>query len=66
VQYLNITLGSHIIDFLVDEYGASRNFLRALQVENNNKNKILTAQIAETELVKLPNWGYELQQYINR
>ncbi|MFT6213168.1 MAG: hypothetical protein ACJARD_001301 [Alphaproteobacteria bacterium] len=65
VQYLNITLGEHIINYLVEEYGASRDYLRELQVIENNNDKILTAEMGRSELIELPNWGYDLQQFAN-
>jgi|GEM_PF-6669172 len=63
VEYLNISLGEHIIDYLVDEYGASREFLRELQATEQKNDQIATTGMAKLELIDLPNWGYDLQRF---
>lgn len=63
-RYLNVPLGEQIIDYLVTEYDASREFLMDIHVSDIKNNKILTAEMAKSELISLPHWGYPLQEYV--
>lgn len=66
VQYLNVPLGEEIIDYLVSEYDASKDYLLDLKASDINNNKKLTAEMAKAELITLPNWGYSLQEFVNK
>ena len=55
VRYLNLPLGEAIIQHLVSEYGASREFLDELHKEEAGSIEIATDRLS-SELLTLPKW----------
>jgi len=56
VRYLNISLGETIMDYLVEHYGASREYLEQLQREDGSKITMASDRL-QKEVLQLPSWG---------
>lgn len=54
-RYLNVPLGKSIINYLVDKYGASREFLEKMHVSQSKKIAVGTESMRE-DLLDFPTW----------
>lgn len=57
VDYLNVPLGPKTIDYLVEEYGASRAYLRGLSSQQTGSVTIATDSLRQ-DLLTLPSWNH--------
>lgn len=55
IRYFNVPLGGAIIDYLVREYGASREYLNQLQADESDSIELATDRL-RSELLTLPKW----------
>lgn len=56
VRYLNIPLGKGIVDYLVNRYGASREYLETLTGNEDGEHVQLASNRLQPEIIHLPKW----------